>query len=62
MENVAYPDYVECPLEGKKIDAGGCLENRDIVNGSYTPHIPRNFMEKHGWKGICRKCKWHNVY
>lgn len=62
MANNEYPDKVECPLVGNEIDAGDCLENRDIVEEAITPNAPPDFTKNRDWKGTCRACKWHDVY
>lgn len=60
--NQEYPDFVQCPLAEKEIDAGDCIEIRDIINGNFNVELPAEYTSKRGYKGICRACKWHNVY
>lgn len=60
--NQEYPDLVECPLVDHEIDAGDCIENRDVINGNINVPLPTEYTIKRGYKGICRACKWYNVY
>ena len=60
--NQEYPDYVQCPLVDREIESIDCLENRDVINGNINAPLPKKYTEKRGYKGICRACKWYNVY
>lgn len=63
MENEQeYPDYVQCPLVDREIEAIDCIVNRDMMVGEKNPSLPPEYMKKRGFKGICRACKWYNVY
>lgn len=55
------PDNVSCPLVGgEMIDAGDCIENRDIADGNIKErHLPDKFKVKTDWRSICKNCRWH---
>lgn len=51
-----YPDYVFCPLVDHDIDAGACMENRDVVLGNIKSNLlhelPEKYVVKKNWKAI----------
>lgn len=52
---------LKCPLIDDIIDPIDCIENIDIIDGfiSDDSHIPNEFKVKPDYKGICKKCKYH---
>ena len=57
-----YPDYVQCPLVDREIEAIDCIINRDIINRNFNVELPSEYTEKCGYKRIYRACKWYDVY
>ena len=57
-----YPDYVSCPLVDHDIDAGACMENRDVVleniKSKLLHELPEEYIVKKNWEAICRNCGW----
>ena len=49
-------DKIFCPLVDEKIEPVDCMENRETREES----IPQKYKQKHDWKEICKKCKYHN--
>ena len=49
-------DKITCPLVDKHISPVDCMENRAIKDR----YIPDEYKQKHDWKEICKKCKYHN--
>lgn len=54
------PDFVECPLVGRKIKNIDCIENSDAVDGIIKKEsVPEIYKQFPDWEKICKKCKWH---
>lgn len=54
-------DNVYCPMIDSEIDIADCIENVDVVDGLIIENsLPQKYKQKHDWKEICKKCKYHN--
>ena len=52
---------VYCPMIDGEIDIADCIENVDVVDGLIIENsLPQKYKQKHDWKEICKKCKYHN--